>query len=984
MEPDGAVTVLHSFGGSGDTGLPSVLLQATDGDFYGIGSAIGVGIGIGIGAIFRMKADGTVTIVYAFPGYPALTGTPVGLIQSSDGNFVGTTTGRTPDSWGTVFRMTPAGLLTILYEFPAAGSTVGHIPATGVIEASDGNFYGMTTFGGASGDGTVFRLTSAGVATKLHDIEAGRDGSRPRASLFEAADGSLYGTHFSGLAPSAQGSVFKVTSGGGFSVLHRFGGPPDGAYPSGGITQAADGTLYGTTERGGAVDFGTVFTMDAAGAVTLLHEFRGGVEGALADSPLVQGTDGNLYGATCRGGLNNAGTVFRSTRTGGFAVLYTFLGTADGLCPKGLVQASNGSLYGTTSLSGQFGGGTVFRMSLSGGFAVLHAFGEGTDGRSPAAPLIQATDGYLYGTTASGGAANRGTVFRMTLSGDLEILHPFAGGSADGSYPRTAVLQSSEGQFYGSTSLGGISDRGTLFRMTSSGTVTLLHSFSGSASGGGYAPAGPLVQGAGSKLYGASSYLVSITPQTYYFCSVFFEVFPAGGLSVLGTGSRCGGGFGIGLSYWLVARRNGSLLGIESGSSIVEFPLTGSIRFVYGLGGSSVAPLIEGTDAHLYGVTMSGGEFGAGTIFRLRYGPDAPGGLSVSPSGSNVRLTWSATPTAVTYTVKRSTSPGTETLLATGLAGTDFVDTTALRGQRYYYVVTATNAFGEGLVSYEVSITPGRAVPADFDRDGKSDITVFRPSTGAWYIRQSTNGALETITWGGSGDMPVPGDYDGDGQADAGVFRPSSGVWYIRPSSTAMLTAIGWGESTDIPVPGDYDGDGLTDAAVFRPSTGAWYIRQSSTFTLLSIRWGLGTDTPAPGDYDGDGLTDAAVFRASTGRWYARLSGTFTLAATQWGAATDTPVADDYDGDGKTDVAVFDAPAHAWNVAQSGAVTTATLFWGDPGDVPVGGDYDGDGKADIAVFRPPTGVWYIRLSTTGEMLSGPWGEPTDVPILERR
>jgi hypothetical protein len=278
---------------------------------------------------------------------------------------------------------------------------------------------------------------------------------------------------------------------------------------------------------------------------------------------------------------------------------------------------------------------------------------------------------------------------------------------------------------------------------------------------------------------------------------------------------------------------------------------------------------------------------------------------------------------------------------------------------------------------------PKRTTPLDVDGDGRSDIGVFRPSTGQWLgLVSSTNYTSSVaIEWGGAGDIPVPGDYDGDGKMDIVVFRPSTGVWYIIESSTRIGFSYTWGGAGDIPVPGDYDGDGKTDIAVFRPSTGAWYIVLSSTGAGIIYTWGGLGDIPVMGDYDGDGKTDIAVFRPSTGTWYIVQSSTMIGASFAWGGNEDIPVPGDYDGDGKTDIAVFRPSTGVWYIIKSSTGMGLTYTWGGVDDIPMLlGDYDGDGKTDIAVFRPSTGVWYIVLSSTGAGVTYTWGGTGDIPL----
>ncbi|MDQ4122625.1 MAG: hypothetical protein M3209_14400 [Acidobacteriota bacterium] len=275
---------------------------------------------------------------------------------------------------------------------------------------------------------------------------------------------------------------------------------------------------------------------------------------------------------------------------------------------------------------------------------------------------------------------------------------------------------------------------------------------------------------------------------------------------------------------------------------------------------------------------------------------------------------------------------------------------------------------GRGI--YELNLSPTRRAPADFDGDNKTDVSVFRPDSGNWFVSNSTNNAFRAEPFGANGDVIVPGDYDGDLKADVAVFR--GGFWYINGSQSGFRGAQ-FGIASDKPVAADYDGDGKTDIAVFR--AGAWYISNSSNGQFRGVNWGLPTDLPVPGDYDADGKADVAVFRPTDGNWFVQKSSDGGLIAYAFGAAGDKPVPGDYDGDGKNDFAVF--RNGAWYVQQSTAGFRG-LGWGFAADNPVPGDYDGDGKTDFAVYR--SGNWYISLNANGQFRAINFGLASDVPV----
>jgi uncharacterized delta-60 repeat protein len=272
-----------------------------------------------------------------------------------------------------------------------------------------------------------------------------------------------------------------------------------------------------------------------------------------------------------------------------------------------------------------------------------------------------------------------------------------------------------------------------------------------------------------------------------------------------------------------------------------------------------------------------------------------------------------------------------------------------------------------------------RAGPFDFDGDGKTDLGIFRPGVGEWWINPSSGGLTYAMQFGSSTDRIVPADYTGDGKTDVAVFRPSNGRWYILRSGDSTYYDIPFGTSTDIPVPADFDNDGKADPAVFRPSTSTWYIQRSTDNGTTIEGFGSNGDIPVASDYDGDGRADLAIFRPGPGQWWLKRSTAGVIVFT-FGASTDKLVQGDYTGDGKSDVALWRPSNGQWYILRSeDPASFYSVPFGTTSDIPAPGDYDGDGKFDTAIFRPSSATWYCQKSGGGTLIQQ-FGLSSDRPI----
>lgn len=640
------------------------LLVGDDGLLYGMSGATGPS---GWGTAFRMTTNAVLTNFAILDGTNG--GNPLfGLVSGGDGNFYGSSAEGGSNSLGAVFRITPGGVVTLLYSFNF--DTNGAAPVGKLTLGPDGELYGLTSVGGGIGAGTIFKITRQGALTTVHSFQ-NSDGFVHQAGLTVGPDGNLYGTSRDG-GSADQGSVFKITTNGNYTILASFVGT-NGTIPMSQLTAAPDGQLYGTTQLGGAANLGTVFKISTNGALTTLASFTnredslpstglvlasdgnfygssqtaifkvtpGGIlttltsltplDGITPQGALTLGLDGNFYGTTRAGGTNNIGTIFRLSTGGTLTRLFSFNGTNGSLPDAGLTLGNDGNFYGTTTSGGSFiSFGTVFRFTTNGTLTTLASFDGTNSGSSPDSPLLMDTNGNLYGTAPQGGPGFRGTVFRVTTNGALTVL--FAFNSTNGSTPRDGLILANDGNFYGTLVAGGVSNAGTIFRMTSTGTVSTVLAFDNAH---GANPIGGLVQGADGGLYGTTGF----GGPALSFGTVFRTTTNGGALTTL---HNFQGTDGEEPSFRLIFGNDGRLYGttsfggdwasgpsgVGSGSvfSVTTNGVFTTLFLFHGTNGSNpAASLVLGPDGNLYGTTAQGGPGGGGTIFRVVLAPQFAG-----------------------------------------------------------------------------------------------------------------------------------------------------------------------------------------------------------------------------------------------------------------------------------------------------------------------------------------------------------------------
>ncbi|MBI1762605.1 MAG: putative Ig domain-containing protein, partial [Acidobacteria bacterium] len=776
----------------------------------------------------------------------------------------------------------------------------------------------------------------------------------------------------------------------------------NGALPNG-VSFTAGGVLSGTPTQTGAFNF-TVKAQDAVGCTgTQAYTLT-------INCPALSVNPATLGAAT-------AGAAFNQTftQTGGTgAIAWSFTGTL----PAGLtLNAATGELAGTPSVTGNFsftitatdannctgsralsltvncptitltpgnltngGVGLPYNQTISASPAGAYSYTV-TAGNLPAGLTLNSSTGVLSGTPSTAGAAN----FTITATGF---------GACVGS--QAYALTTNCPAITVNPATLGAGTAGTAFSQTftqTGGSGTIIWSSTGAL------PAGLTLNAVTGELAGTPT-----VAGNFSFNIIATDANNCTGSRSLSLTINCPA-----ITLTPATLSSGSE-GAPYSQALTQTGATGTVTWSVSAGTLPNGLSLNAGSGLLSGSTLAAGTFnftvratgGNGCFGERAYAlvvANCPA-LTLTPGSlPNVRLgnaysqtlTASGGQTPYAFSVTTGILPTGVTLATNGLlAGTPTQSGT------FAFTVTVRDAnHCSGTLSYTLMVERG-LVQADFDGDGRTDLSVWRPGNGAWYSLNSSNDAARVQSWGAGyapyNDVIVPGDYDGDGKTDYAVWRGQTSVWYIRPSATPeapILREFGaaYAPYFDVPVPGDYDGDGKTDIAVWRPTTGTWFVWKSSDGGYLITAWGTQGDIPVPGDYDGDGKTDIAQWRPSDGVWYIKNSSGGTQII-EWGAGVapyfDVPVPADYDGDGKTDCAVWRKQSGTWYIRQSADAKPLVQAFGAPyapyNDLAAPGDYDGDGKADIAVWRSSDGNWYVLRSSTGTALVKAFGQLGDMPV----
>lgn len=770
-----------------------------------------------------------------------------------------------------------AARASVSYEVLSSFQKPGTQVVAPLMQHSDGNFYGVASTNGAFRLGTVFKLTPAGTLTTLHSF-SGTDGSGPTAGLVEGADHSLYGTTASG-GSGDFGVVFKISTAGAFTKLVDFTGT-NGSVPHA-LMLHANGSFYGVTQAGGANGFGTVYQMSAEGVLTTLLNFTGSsgaAPGSEAQGPLV--ASGNLlYGMTKLGGTAGLGVLFEVSTAGAFRSLGEFSGTAGtraGANPAGgLMLNTDGALYGVTEFGGTNGFGVCFKITTAASpvYTVLRHFADPT-GSQPVGTLVRGSDAQLYGATANGGVSARGTLFKITTTGTHTLLASYTGetGTTLGSAPRAGLCLAADGLFYQLTSAGSTGNMGSFCKISSAGVFSAISSLS---LGAGWMPGGmPVASGSGALLFpmaaggtagggNLSSVSTTGTVSTLAALGGTLGTYADGGLRNVG-----------GVFYGVTARGGASARGTlyrytpGIGTALV-------LAYTTSAGSLAEGSLTLGADGLLYGVGREGGASSRGSIYK------------VTTAGVRTRI--------ISFTGSAGAAPGGRPCGPLVLAGDgNFYGLTEDGGSSNVGVIFRLTAAGVYTALHHFTLTGPRSPQGGF----------VIGQDGMLYGTTSAGGADDAGTvirfLPSSGVLEVLGEFSGLGGATPGAI-PMGELTLASNGAIYGMCAAG----------GDFD-----EGAVWR------YSNTGGLETLFSFTGQSGAAPGSAADTDGAGLIlSGGLAYGSDGQLYGVSSG---------GGP---------DGGGVVFRLQFTSPLQDWKLAHLGDPNASDL-----------GDADGDGLANLLEY----------------------------------
>ncbi len=589
------------------------LVEGTDGTLYGVTRVGGKfdradDLGEpGDGTIFSISPSGGHTVLHHFDG--AHGATPfAGLTLANDGNFYGITSAGGANDLGVVYKITPSGDYSVIFE---CTENLGVSPKCKLAQGADGALYATASFEGPNGGGTVFKVTTSGQATLLHGF-ANPEGGEPDTGLLLGSDGMFYGvTKFGG--SSNNGVIFQMTPAGSLTVLHEFAGS-DGSQPDALLIEGSDHALYGVASAGGANGHGAAFRITTNGDFSVLHDFDTAT-GSTPEARLLEIQAGVFLGATTEGGANGTGCIYRLTTAKDFQVLHDAPASEGSAFTGGLVLASNNTIYGLATNGANSSHGAVYTVTVAGALTLVHSFGQNF-GESPNSALIE-SGGAIYGVTGAGGAFAAGEIYSLASAGTFSVLHSFDGGTG-GQHPSSDLLKADDGNYYGVTDQGGVG-QGTLYQLTSASAYSVIYAFQGAPDGA--APEAPLVDGHDGFLYGTTS--LGGTQDT----GIFFKVTTSGTLTTLfeAVGNSVEAGMDSPL-FPLEPLNSGPFLGTATGidggtfGSLFRIARDGSVTVLHSFdaiqASLSSGPVARDAQGNIYGTTSAGGGSNQGTIFK--------------------------------------------------------------------------------------------------------------------------------------------------------------------------------------------------------------------------------------------------------------------------------------------------------------------------------------------------------------------------------